>query len=255
LSNVQGYRKEDVVDFYLRSQYLFAAEQIIFDELKAKLPSMKMLDIGVGGGRTTSYFGPIAKEYLGIDYSLDMINGCRLKFDANKFKNLNFQQSCGSNLSFAPDNSYDFILFSFNGIDYNDFKTRAEILCEIYRVLKPGGMFLFSTHNLYSLDQIFTFKFTLNPFKFIYRYLKTLILYILNGDPCRLMKKDYAIINDGAHNFGLRAFYGRPSIELTRLAQLGFKNIRIFAHNGFEIHNHSDVDKFTDPWLHFFCLK
>ena len=39
-----------------------------------------MLDIGVGGGRTTKYFHKITKNYLAIDYSKKMIEICNQKF-------------------------------------------------------------------------------------------------------------------------------------------------------------------------------
>lgn len=38
---------------------------------------MTMLDIGVGAGQTTPYFAQSVKEYIGIDYSSQMIQACR----------------------------------------------------------------------------------------------------------------------------------------------------------------------------------
>src|SRR3989338_8328332 len=47
-----------------------------------------------------------------------------------------------------PNNHFDYALFSFHGLDYlfpEEQRTRA--LHEIHRVLKPGGLFAFSSHN------------------------------------------------------------------------------------------------------------
>jgi ubiquinone/menaquinone biosynthesis C-methylase UbiE len=41
---------------------------------------MKMLDIGVGRGRTTMHFAQAAEEYWAIDYSEEMIAACRERF-------------------------------------------------------------------------------------------------------------------------------------------------------------------------------
>jgi ubiquinone/menaquinone biosynthesis C-methylase UbiE len=42
---------------------------------------MKMLDIGVGDGRTTMHFAQAAEEYWAIDYSQVMIAAYRKSFE------------------------------------------------------------------------------------------------------------------------------------------------------------------------------
>jgi ubiquinone/menaquinone biosynthesis C-methylase UbiE len=64
---------------------------------------MNMLDIGVGGGRTTKYFFPLAKEYVGIDYSPEMIQACK-----KKFPELRFEVADVRNLSLFGDGHFDF---------------------------------------------------------------------------------------------------------------------------------------------------
>ena len=39
-----------------------------------------MLDIGVGGGRTTYYFKDLVKKYKGIDIAPKFIESCKNKF-------------------------------------------------------------------------------------------------------------------------------------------------------------------------------
>ncbi len=52
-------------------------------------------------------------------------------------------------LSFA-DQSFDGVLFSFNGIDHvPGYADKVEVLCEIARVLRPGGSFIFSVHRMW----------------------------------------------------------------------------------------------------------
>jgi SAM-dependent methyltransferase len=108
---------------------------------------MSILDLGVGGGRTTPYLSEIASHYVGIDYAEEMIRVCR-----TKFPNLQFDVTDASDLSGFADASFDAVIFSFNGIDYLAPDEKREVcLRECYRVLKKGGIFIFSTHNPRSL--------------------------------------------------------------------------------------------------------
>ena len=52
-----------------------------------------------------------------------------------------------ADLDFAADNSYDFVLFSYNGIDHLELPERERALIEMKRVLRPGGLMAFSSHN------------------------------------------------------------------------------------------------------------
>ena len=61
------------------------------------------------------------------------------------------------------DSSFDFILFSFNGIDYMNHDERIRTLREIRRILKTGGYFCFSTHNLNFLLKKCSIKLSKHP--------------------------------------------------------------------------------------------
>ena len=80
LSNLRTWKKQDIINEYAASTELQSPEKAILDTLKDQLPQMKMLDIGVGGGRTTVHFAEAAEEYWAIDYSEEMIAACRKRF-------------------------------------------------------------------------------------------------------------------------------------------------------------------------------
>ena len=63
------YGSAGIVKYYEQINDLQPAEQLIIDRLAARLPTMKMLDIGVGAGRTTPYFCDRTADYIGIDSS------------------------------------------------------------------------------------------------------------------------------------------------------------------------------------------
>lgn len=75
--NENPWESEDVVREYYVECHLQKPEEAVLNELRAKLQKMKMLDIGVGAGRTTHHFASLAKEYVGVDYSKNMIRACR----------------------------------------------------------------------------------------------------------------------------------------------------------------------------------
>ena len=139
------YSTPEVVAQYARMDFLTACEQHVFD--KYLHPGMAILDLGVGGGRTTPYLSPIASRYVGVDYSEEMVLACR-----NRFPDLEFKTADAADLSLFSDASFDAVIFSFNGLDcLAPYAKRESCLRECHRVLKRGGIFIFSTHNPRSL--------------------------------------------------------------------------------------------------------
>jgi len=67
--NQQTYRDPSIVGYYAQLTALQPAEKTILTLLQERLSTMKMLDLGVGAGRTTKYFAPLVGEYIGVDYS------------------------------------------------------------------------------------------------------------------------------------------------------------------------------------------
>lgn len=140
-ANLRVYEAPEVVSHYAHFEHLTAAEQSLFDAYIK--PGMSLLDLGVGGGRTTPYLSAIASTYVGIDYSGEMILVCR-----KKFPDLRFEVQDAADLSMFADESFDTVVFSFNGIDYLiPSEKRERCLRECHRLLKCGGTFIFSCHN------------------------------------------------------------------------------------------------------------
>ncbi len=102
----------------------------------------KILDLGCGTGRTTMPFKQRGFEVTGIDLSKEMID-----FARKKHEGIDFRVMDACDLDFK-DASFDYIFFSFNGIDYiHPYKKRIKCINEARRVLKKGGLFVFSSHN------------------------------------------------------------------------------------------------------------
>lgn len=140
-ANLSVYNTPDVASYWAAMRFISPCEKLLFDRYIA--PGLNVLDLGVGGGRTTAYLAPQAAHYVGIDYAEEMIRVCR-----EKFPEFEFLQADASDLSNFSSSSFDVVLMAFNGIDvlHNDARNRC--LDECFRVLKPGGTLIFSTHNV-----------------------------------------------------------------------------------------------------------
>jgi ubiquinone/menaquinone biosynthesis C-methylase UbiE len=256
--NEINYEKEEVVHEISERAFLFKPEQAVLNFLRDQLPNMKVLDIGVGGGRTTAYFAPLAKEYVGIDYSQEMIRSCQRKFKEHSEK-IVFARVDARNMSQFRDDEFDFVLFSFNGIDSVDHSDRIKILREINRITKNRGYFLFSSHNLNALRSVCRVSLSRNPTKFAQNMdaiSRLLFLRLTNRHTWKTIRTNpkklhYVIFNDGAYEFGLTLHYIAPIEQLKDLKALGFKNLKVFGmDDDREIQNPTSSN---DYGLHYFC--
>jgi ubiquinone/menaquinone biosynthesis C-methylase UbiE len=177
------YDSEHVSRDYGKRDYLEPAEKTFINELGlARLAVMDMLDMGVGGGRTTKYFAPLVKNYIGADYAPAMLKVCKKRYGGD----FNFIECDARDMKGFEDNSFDFVLFSYNGIDSFLHKDRVAALKEAWRVLRNNGILYFSSHNLNwtGLKDLFTIK---NNIKKILASDKSLTAE--NKNPLRLVNK------------------------------------------------------------------
>ena len=77
--NLDTYNKENVIQWYLKLDYLVPAERKVFSLYKNLITQGKLLDIGVGGGRTTGFLIKLCCNYTGIDYSEKFIQALKVK--------------------------------------------------------------------------------------------------------------------------------------------------------------------------------
>ena len=105
-------------------------------------PPARILDLGGGSGRTTVPLHERGYDVIGIEYCSELVS-----FANRIYPSVKIEQGDARSLSFA-DNSFDVAMFSWNGIDYmNPISERFQVLKETLRVVKPGGVFLVSSHN------------------------------------------------------------------------------------------------------------
>ena len=255
--NYQTYIKSNIVSHYAQLNKLQPAEQTIIELFRDRLSAMKMLDIGVGGGRTTKHFAPLVKEYTGIDYSAEMIAACQQRFSRSSEK-IFLEVGDARNMEQFADNYFDFILFSFNGIDYVSHRDRLKIFQEIQRVGKTGCYFFFSTHNLQSIAKNFDYRkqISINPFKtYVNLAMSTLLkLFNLSITKDKLKNSEYLLIKDESHNFSLLSYYIRSKEQLKQL-ESNFNSVEIYSwKSGLKLIEKTDSSFDSDLWLYYLCV-
>ncbi|HUM04115.1 MAG TPA: class I SAM-dependent methyltransferase [Terriglobales bacterium] len=131
----------EVASYYAAMRFISPCEKLLFDRY---IPAgAAVLDLGVGGGRTTAYLAPQASRYVGVDYAEEMVRVCR-----EKFPEFEFQQADASDLSRFRPAEFDVVLMAFNGIDSLSAEGRNRCFAECFRLLRSGGTLIFSSHNV-----------------------------------------------------------------------------------------------------------
>jgi ubiquinone/menaquinone biosynthesis C-methylase UbiE len=227
---------------------------MIMNDLGSRLPEFDMLDIGIGAGRTTRYFTPLVRTYVGIDYSKPMVDVCR-----NQFR-YDFRLADARDLHIFSDSSFDFVLFSFNGLDnILFFHERTKALNEIRRVLKTKGWFIFSSHNLNwlqseSICNLLPYRGKTN-FGNINRTLTSLrrmfrkeLIKIINGYCFEAKKsKNFDLIREGGK---LMQFYTRPKFQMEQLSRTGFECVGAYGLKGQFIKT-TEFESTKDAWIYY----
>lgn len=254
--NSEKYRRhfnqKNIVDSYSTNRHLYSAEIILLNRILNLPKPVKMLDIGIGGGRTTLYFHTLVDEYIGIDYSEAMIIACNNRFNSH-FKKINFKTGDARNLSEFHDEFFNVVLFSFNGIDSLEHEDRIKALCEIKRVCKRGGVIFFSSHNLTTSDWVFKFHFSKHPKHLIQELMRWLRVRKNNKLPLKeIVKMNHTMINDGFIGEA-KNYYINPTEQIKQLKLLGLKNLKIYSETtGNELTEETVLDS-KDGWLYYEC--
>jgi ubiquinone/menaquinone biosynthesis C-methylase UbiE len=262
------YNHKKITSDYAARDYLDKAEKSIIEDLKPYLKDMSMLDMGVGAGRTTKYFLPLVNCYIGADYAPNMIEECRRKFSKRNI----FEVVDVRNMKKFAGDMFDFVFFSYNGIDSFDEQSRLVALKEIKRVLRNNGFFAFSSHNINweGIYDIFKFAYIFRKlvkknegsfFRNIFLFFKSFYFFfrlrILNKRLNitalirSLRKEGHGILADNSLNGRVKIYYSSYAYQLKQLTEAGFENIKTYSVNGIKTDEDAELNK--GGWIHYLC--
>jgi ubiquinone/menaquinone biosynthesis C-methylase UbiE len=173
-----------------------------------------------------------------------MIAICRERFPV-----MDFRLCDARNLSMFSDNSFDVVFFSFNGIDYVDHAGRLAILAEVHRVLRPDGVFWFSTHNRdVKSESLWRTKFVWSLFHFPWLLSGRLRHFWFRRLEQRM--NEYEIRNDNGHGYRMLTYYIDSETQTEQLKRAGFHSTKIFDIAGRCVDGEKDTQS---PWLSYLC--
>lgn len=216
------------VPVYTNFSGLGAPEQVALASIAERVEGGRILDLGVGGGRTVPHLVALSEHYIGVDYVRDMVDAC-----AARYPGVRFEHADARYMPQFADASFDLIVFAWAGICMVDHPGRLQILKEIRRLLKPGGFFVFSTYNQNSADHHQSFEFpeftfSLNPLKLTRRALgfaRSTVARLRNRARLRRFEvrgDEYSIVNDRCHDYATLLYYIALPNQRRQLAQAGF---------------------------------
>jgi SAM-dependent methyltransferase len=256
-TSLQAWSSDRIVKDYVVSVGLRPPEVRMIAEAWPSILGGKILDIGVGAGRTVPYLSAFAAQYTAIDYAEGMVRACR-----QRFPEIRVQRGDARQLEFESG-SFSFVMFSFNGIDYVHPDERERVLREIHRVMKPGGHFAFSTHNINFLhNRSLGFRaawpaITMHPLRYGMRLLQACrsnVVALRNYrrfQSLEFIREKIAFVNDGSHEFAYLTCYIDHRAQAEDLERIGFEaSALVLARDGRPIATDP-----TDPWLYFLVRR
>jgi SAM-dependent methyltransferase len=228
--NQRVYHAARVPNYY-RSDRLDNAETAALLAYQPQFAGRDVLDLGVGPGRTAFFLAPLARRYVCVDSSPPMIDRLR-----QRLPGIDARLADMRDLSWATPQSFDFVFASCNLIDAVSHEDRLVVLREVRRVLRPEGIFAFSSHNR-------RFRAALSGPRLVWaRNPGTQALHVLRFARSvvnhvrvrrfRRIEPGYALLNDPGHDYAALHYYIDRDRQRQQLEDAGYRLLSIFDSNG-----------------------
>jgi ubiquinone/menaquinone biosynthesis C-methylase UbiE len=245
--NRKSFSRSAVCSSYANSHELEPYEDAAVEWAVQHRRIIDLLDLGVGAGRTVEPLRKISKNYVGIDFSSSMVAAAR-----RAHPGVDLRVGDARDLSAFSGESFDFVFFSYNGIDYVDQTGRMAVLAEVRRILRPGGVFSFSSHNRDAEpDSLWRSKAA----AWIAARFPLLLAGQLRHFSMRHLEQreaEYEIRNDTAHNYRMMTYYISMDQQKQQLARVGFSVPAVFNIDGRSL-GPGDAD--TGNFLSYVAVK
>lgn len=230
IRNHRVYLTPGVTNHY-RQRTLNQVETVALLKYHDAFTGRDVLDLGVGTGRSSIYLAPLARQYEAIDYSPEMVAAMHVTMPA-----LSVRLGDMRDLGAFSDASFDFVFGSNNVIDAVGSEGRQRTVDEVARVLRHGGIFMFSSHNRDSADALSPprLEWSASPCTLL-EHLIDWGRQLANHSRMTHLREvhgDYALLDDYGHDFTLLHFYAGQTYVRKQLHASGFDTIDVLDRAG-----------------------
>lgn len=132
----------DTMSEWYSAQDLYPVETVLFERHRSLFAGKRVLDLGVGSGRTTRPLLPLVADYLGVDRSEAMLAAARKSFPTAAFLDMDVRA-----IADLGAERFDFVLGALAILSAFGHEERLGVIDAVCHVLAPGGVFAFSFHN------------------------------------------------------------------------------------------------------------
>jgi SAM-dependent methyltransferase len=180
----------------------------------------RVLELGPGAGRFTGYLAELATELTAVEISPDMAEVCRRRVPSATVRVGDMED-----LGDVRDASLEAVVATCNVIDVLDDPARRALLTEVRRILVPGGLLVFSSHNR---DGRVRRPWHLHNWRRPRSVAGDVIRFpdrLRNYRHLRPLERDtgeYALRNDEAHDFTMLLYSIGAPAQHRQLAESGF---------------------------------
>lgn len=230
VSNRQAYFSPRVLRSYSKPG-LMCDEAAVLLKYQPFFAGQDVLDIGIGAGRTTAFLEPLARTYVGIDFSPVFIEFVNSAMPAVRAKLCDMRD-----LGEFGTATFDFAMASFNVIDFVNHQDRIKTLAEVRRVLRPSGLFVFSSHNrLYKFagrrPTLEVVKDPVRQVRQIARWVGRMRNY-LRWKKHWIRTAEYDIISDIGNDYSTLHYYIDQYGQRRQLQEAGFEVVDVYGTSG-----------------------
>ncbi|HVT18110.1 MAG TPA: class I SAM-dependent methyltransferase [Thermoanaerobaculia bacterium] len=259
-ASIKRYYDSSAAEVYAERTALLPAEEAVLRLLREELAGARLLDVGVGPGRTIPHLRALCRSYAGIDYSANMLRHAR-----RRYPGCALLLGDARALPFAGG-GFDTVFFC-NAIDDVGHEDRLRILREVHAALRTSGVFVFSAHNSDApLPSPLAFPspspspsgaaggrtaWLRGGWGRLRRYGRGIRNH-LRLRPHQRRTAEYRIMSDHFCDHGLLTYYISRPAQVRQLAALGFTPIQTLGADGRLL---SDGEACQDAWIFYVARK
>jgi SAM-dependent methyltransferase len=249
-ANDRLWARRDLVKSYA-SRALRPAEVVALVRYRDEFTG-RVLDLGCGAGRLTGYLATLAREAVGMDVSPVMIEHCRRAYPDARFDLGDIRDLTG-----YADESFDGVFAVGNLFDVLDDTERRRVVRDVRRILRPGGLLLFSSHNLDNEPHLRrpTQLRMRDPARFALDVLR-LPRGLVNHLRVRKFERhegDHAYLNDISHDYMALHYYIGRDAQDKQLSETGLELLEALDPEGHTVH--AGESAATSPALHYVARR